>query len=444
MNKHNKFKQTEIGMIPEDWEVKTTQDFCLKITSGSTPSRIKTSYWTGGTIPWLKTQELNDGNIYHSEEKITKVGIENSSVKLFPINTVLMAMYGATVGKLGILKIEATTNQAFCAMIVDKNIADYHFLFYALLENRNKLINLATGAAQQNLNQDVIKEFYLPYPQLIEQQSIAKLLSDIDSKIELNQQMNKTLEAIGQSIFKRWFIDFEFPNEKGKPYKSSGGDMIDSELGKIPKGWKVGKLGECVEITSSKRIFLSEYKSKGIPFFRSKEIIELHNGNNISLELYISEEKFNEIKLKYGAPKHKDILLTSVGTIGVTYFVRKNDIFYFKDGNLTWFKNYKENKTPEFIFWWLNSSITKQQIDSITIGSTQKALTIQGLNSLKITIPDEVVLNSFTQLMDDNMQRNEILYKENQVLTKIRDSLLPKLMSGKIRVPISRLDYGMA
>ena len=164
MKKKSKFKQTEIGEIPEDWEVKNINNICSKITSGGTPSRNKKEYWKEGKIPWLKTQELNDGRIYNSEEKITKLGLDNSSAKILPINTVLMAMYGATVGKLGILKIEATTNQAFCAMIVEQNEADYEFLFYFLLNIRNKIIGLATGAAQQNLNQDTIKNINLPCP----------------------------------------------------------------------------------------------------------------------------------------------------------------------------------------------------------------------------------------------------------------------------------------
>ena len=125
----SKFKQTEIGIIPEDWEVKNVEDFCMKITSGGTPLRNNKEYWENGTIPWLKTQELNDATIYAAEEKITQLGANNSSAKLFPKNTILMAMYGATVGKLGLLKIEATTNQAFCAMIVNKDVADYKYLF---------------------------------------------------------------------------------------------------------------------------------------------------------------------------------------------------------------------------------------------------------------------------------------------------------------------------
>src|SRR3990167_11017663 len=147
MKKKSKFKQTEIGEIPEDWEVKNINNICSKITSGGTPSRNKKEYWKEGKIPWLKTQELNDGRIYNSEEKITKLGLDNSSAKILPINTVLMAMYGATVGKLGILKIEATTNQAVCAITPHKNVLN-EYIYWYLYFYRDELVKQAFGGAQ--------------------------------------------------------------------------------------------------------------------------------------------------------------------------------------------------------------------------------------------------------------------------------------------------------
>ncbi|MBE9239100.1 restriction endonuclease subunit S [Anabaena aphanizomenioides LEGE 00250] len=211
--------------------------------------------------------------------------------------------------------------------------------------------------------------------------------------------------------------------------------MSPSELGDIPAGWKVGKLGDVADVTSSKRIFLSEYQNSGIPFYRSKEIIELSSGQQISNELYISEERFNEIKEKFGVPQMGDILLTSVGTIGISYLVRKNDCFYFKDGNLTWIKNFKMGFYGSvFIFYWLNNQITQQQIQSNTIGSTQKALTIQALSNLKIILPDVSTFKKLSLTLTSLYLKFEYNTKQIQTLTKTRDALLPKLMSGEIRI----------
>jgi len=130
----------------------------------------------------------------------------------------------------------------------------------------------------------------------------------------------------------------------------------------IQMGWKKVKLGEVVDIGSSKRIFYKEYVDRGIPFYRSKEIIEKHNRQEISTTLFITEEKYNEIKNKFGVPQERDLLLTSVGTLGIPYIVKKNEKFYFKDGNLTWFKNFKEDLFNKFLYYWFLSPIGKKNL----------------------------------------------------------------------------------
>ena len=152
-------------------------------------------------------------------------------------------------------------------------------------------------------------------------------------------------------------------------------------------GWNKIELSEICNITSSKRIFAKEYQKSGIPFYRGKEIIEKHNGNDVSTELFISLERYEEIKKKHDVPRKKDILLSSVGTLGVSWFVDEDD-FYFKDGNLTWLRA-NDKVLPEFLYLWLNSPEAQNQIDVMCIGSTQKALTIETLNKFKISLPSQ-------------------------------------------------------
>ena len=149
--------------------------------------------------------------------------------------------------------------------------------------------------------------------------------------------------------------------------------------------WQTVSLGDVCTISSSKRIFAREYRSKGIPFYRGKEVIEKHNGNNVSTELYISQERYEEIKSKYDVPSKGDVLLTSVGTLGVPWLVDEEN-FYFKDGNLTWLRC-NEGILPSYLYLWLNSAEAQNQIDAKCIGSTQKALTIETLNKFQITLP---------------------------------------------------------
>lgn len=149
------------------------------------------------------------------------------------------------------------------------------------------------------------------------------------------------------------------------------------------------KLADICKVNSSKRIYAKEYMSSGIPFYRSKEIIKKSKGNSIIPNKYISRSKFNELKKKYGVPQANDILITSVGTIGTPYIVRKSDLpFYFKDGNLIRLSSWKNTKVnPKFIFYWLESNEGQDAIKRIMIGSTQKALTINSVSSIMITLP---------------------------------------------------------
>ena len=186
-------------VAPRDWEIRSVADVCERVTSGGTPSRREPAFYEGGTWPWVKTQELQDGWIDDTEEHITDRAINESSAKVLPANTILLAMYGATVGQLGILRRPMTCNQACCALIADPQKADFRFLYYQLLQIRSELKSLATGAAQQNLSGTVIKSLRLPFPKIQEQRAIAQILGTLDDKIELNRKQNETLEAMPTS-----------------------------------------------------------------------------------------------------------------------------------------------------------------------------------------------------------------------------------------------------
>ena len=151
--------------------------------------------------------------------------------------------------------------------------------------------------------------------------------------------------------------------------------------------WKEYRLGDVCTITSSKRIFANEYQNYGIPFYRGKEIIEKQKGEKVSNELFISKDKYDEIKKKHGVPSEGDMLLTSVGTIGIPYIVQ-DEIFYFKDGNLTWFQNFN-GINNRFLYYWFFTPFAKSLIDSKAIGSTQKALTIDTLKKFEIKLPSK-------------------------------------------------------
>jgi len=288
---------------------------------------------------------------------------------------------------------------------------DSRFLSYFFQQKRFReyILNISVGATMPSINTEILKGIPVSYPTLPKQKAIAEVLSSLEDKIDLLHRQNLTLEQMAETLFRQWFVE------------------------EAKEDWKIKRLEEILTVSSSKRIFYKEYVDSGIPFYRSKEVIELSNGGTTSTELFISEERFNEIDSKFGSPKKGDILLTSVGTLGVSYRVRKNDKFYFKDGNLTWFSNF--GKFPSsIIFCWLNSSYGKEAINNISIGSTQSALTISGLRQIEIVIPPEEIIQKLNSELEGFYKKIEFNQKQIRTLEKMRDTLLPKLMSGGIKL----------
>jgi|WetSurMetagenome_2_1015567.scaffolds.fasta_scaffold09548_4 type I restriction enzyme, S subunit len=201
-------------------------------------------------------------------------------------------------------------------------------------------------------------------------------------------------------------------------------DHIDRVGIEFYSRWKDCKLGNIAEITSSKRIFFSDYVTNGIPFYRSKEIIEKALGDEISTDLFIANEKFDEIRKKFGAPINGDILISAVGErAGIPYCVKNDGDFYFKDGNLIWFRNFHSAISSSFLVYYLNSSIGQQRLESTMIGSAQKALTIIGLKNLHVAFPpfaEQIAIASILSSLDDKI---DLLHRQNNTLEQLAETL---------------------
>lgn len=191
--------------VKAGWTVQKLGDLCTAVISGGTPNRKNANYYAkfGEGIPWVKTQEIRDGRIYATEEFITELGLAESSAKIVPAGAILIAMYGATVGRIGRLVEPMTTNQAACSLVVDpdKAIADY--IYYVLFAVRDSLIDLANGAAQQNLNLSTIRNFEIALPPRDEQEYIAEILVSLDDKIEANNALIDSLSELAIAEIER-------------------------------------------------------------------------------------------------------------------------------------------------------------------------------------------------------------------------------------------------
>lgn len=242
-------------------QTETLGSICTRISSGGTPSRKRAEYFTSDVSGhlWVKSKELLDGSINDTEEKISDEGLSNSSAKYYPENAVLVAMYGANVGQLGWLRRPATVNQAICGLVVDDNKADWRYVFYALLLNRGDLTVQAQGAAQQNLNQDMIRQFSVLVPPLPIQRRIASILSTYDELIEINQRRIRILEEMARSLYREWFVHFRYPGHESVP-------LVDSPLGQIPQGWEVKTIQQFGKVITGKT------PSKANPDFYGEDV----------------------------------------------------------------------------------------------------------------------------------------------------------------------------
>lgn len=410
--------------MPNNWKTYKLSEV-IKIIGGGTPKTSEPNYWNGN-IPWLSVKDFQGERkyVYETEKTITEEGLKKSSTKLLPKDSIIISARG-TVGEMAVLGKEMTFNQS-CYGILPNEKINNEYLYYLLKQKVIELQGLSYGSVFDTITTKTFDGLDVLIPEnLQEQQSIASILSAIDNKIENNLAINKTLEEMAMALYKHWFVDFG-------PFKD--GEFVESELGLIPRGWEVKRLEELVDVGSSKRIFYNEYVEEGIPFYRGKEVIELSKGKSISSELFISNDKFEEIKSKFEVPKKGDILISSVGTIGVSWLVDGFEDFYFKDGNLTWLKNYKTFLKGEYFDLWLNSENGKNQIDGEVIGSTQKALTISSLRNFKILFPSENVFEKIGDEFVNYSEQKRLNLIEIKTLTQLRDTLLPKLISGEVRL----------
>ena len=309
------------------------------------------------------------------------------------------------------------------------------YLYYLLLNNRESIKNMSTGTVFESINRSELENLILKFHEEEEQCKVEKLLGCIDKKIELNSKMNNNLQDISKQLYKRWFIDFEFPNKDGKPYKSSGGKMIDSELGEIPKNWNVKTIDDMnLEISdgnySNKYPKKSEFVDNGIPFIRGTDFI----GTTISRTglMFISEKKHSE--LKKGHLKENDILITTRGEIGRIAYVPKKYIDANINAQLIRI-NGKTEFPKSFLGNFLQSYKTQQDISSLTTGSALQQLPVGKFKKIKIILPqDNGIIQNFNELTKCYYEKIDELENENEILIQLRDTLLPKLMNGEINL----------
>ncbi len=411
-------------MVPNGWKKGIIEDIS-SVSSGGTPSRKKDSYWTGGNIPWVTTTEVKFGVITNTVQKITQAGLDNSSAKLFPKDTILIAMYGQgkTRGQVARLGIEAATNQACAALQLNVG-CDTEYYYQYLMSQYKNIRELANSGGQENLSGGIIKGIHIPIPPYVEQQKIAKILVVWDKAISTTERLidnrKQQKKALMQQLLtgKKRLLD-----DSGKPFGAE---------------WEEKLINEAFGVGSSKRVLQSDWCESGVPFFRTRELVSLAKREPFGSEIFISEELFSKIEKKYGLPSKGDFLVSGVGTLGIIYQVKQDDKFYFKDGNVLWFKS---NGTVDSTFfkYCFQSTHIQSQIKNQTTITTVGTYTITNAKKTSFLCPPSITEQqkiASVLLSSDK----EIMLLENQLsdFKQEKKSLMQQLLTGKLRVHIDK------
>ncbi len=427
MASETKFKKTEIGMIPEDWKILTLENAMESIIDyrGKTPKK------TDSGIPLITAKIVKNGRILEPNEFISPQDYESWMRRGLPKPGDVVITTEAPMGEVAQLdERKVALAQRLITLRGKKGMLHNNFLRFVLQSPNveNELKKRESGTTVTGIKQKELRKALLPIPPYDEQIKLSEILISLDNKIDLNHQMNSTLEQIAQTLFKHWFIDFEFPDENGNPYKSSGGRMVDSELGEIPEGWEVKAFSEVIDVNPIRRL------SKG------KIATKVSMADLNTWQSWINSWQEEEYK---SGPKFKngDTLFARItpslenGKTAFVNFLNEGEIAFGSTEFIVF--GSKVIESGPYIFCLSRSEyIRETAINAMTGTSGRQRVPNDCFDHLLICVPSGEVVKRFDDIITPLFEKIKNNAKECINLREARDSLLPKLMSGKIRVQV--------
>jgi type I restriction enzyme S subunit len=410
--------------MPQNWKTYKLQELTSKIGSGATPRGGKEAYKERGTS-LIRSQNVLDFSfsinglafIDDAQAKaLNSVSIESRDV--------LLNITGDSVARVCKVPdkwLPARVNQHVAIVRANQKILCPKFLLYYLLTKRNKdkLLTLASAGATRNaLTKTMIEDFEITMPPIKEQKAIASILSALDDKIELNLQMNKTLEEMAMALYKHWFVDFG-------PFQN--GEFVDSELGVIPKGWEVKRLNE-----------IAHKKSDTFNFSDKKEVVFVNTGD-VQEGRFLHSNKISKEGLPGQAKKaiaKDDILYSEIRPKNKRYAYVNFDSSNYVVSTKFMVINPKDNILNKLLYRILTIQSTVDNFNSIAEGrsGTFPQITFDAISEMEVVLPPLKIQKEFQSIVEPIELQQDDLYTETQTLTTLRDTLLPKLISGEVRV----------
>ena len=375
------------------------------IISGGTPKTSNREYWDGD-IPWLSVKDFGNDlkYVYTTERQITKLGLDNSPANILSKDDIILSARG-TVGELSMIPFPMSFNQS-CFGLRAKDIVAAPFLYYLMKTKVRELKNNSHGSVFDTITRATLDNLTCRLPSLNLQKQIARCLSTLDDKIELNRKINDNLEQQAQALYKSWFVDFE-------PFKD--GNFVESDLGLIPEGWSVGNLLDVAELYDSKRKPLS-----GMQRSAMKKIYPYYGATSIMD--YVDNYIFDGIYLLMG---EDGSVVTDDGYPFLQYVSGK-----FWPNNHAHVMQGKNGYSTEM----LHCFLLKKNISEIVTGAVQAKISQGNMKKISLVIAPNEVLNEFAPVIDRMYSKMRAIHFENQQLETIRDTLVPKLMSGELKI----------
>ena len=437
----SKWKETAIGLIPVDWQYVPFQSVLSQpLRNGIYKSKDYHGRGTrvvnmGEMFAFDKLPSIDMARIELSDDELEKSCVVEGDL-LFARRSLVAE--GAGKCTLVLRQEEPLT---FESSIIRARPhfekADSAYLLYLFSSPIGKYLlkTILRQVAVSGITSTDLSNLDLPLPNLEEQKKVSYFLSCLDRKISNLHQQNETLESIAQTLFKHWFVDFEFPNEDGKPYKSSGGAMVRSDLGDIPVGWEVGKLDDVLQLVIDYRgrtpkKLGTDWSLTGIPALSAKNIksgriVREDSINFVDKDLY---KKWMKDELQKG-----DVLLTSEAPLGELLYLANNKKYVLSQRLFS--LRVKESFSSSYLYFWLKSSQGQFLLERRATGSTVEGIRQVELRKVEIIIPTLGILAKATNIWIVALEKIESNIQQIQTLTQMRDRLLPKLMSGQLRIP---------
>lgn len=440
MKKYDEYKDSGvawIGEVPKHWEVIKTSLAFQGIGSGTTPSTSKKEYYddNGNGKYWLQTGDLEDGIVYDTSKKVSTIAIKECNLTFYPIDSIIIAMYGATIGKVGILGIESATNQACCVIpVTKKQIAKY--FFYEFLACKPALLIAAIGGGQPNISQDTIKKLKIVIPPINEQTAIATYLdthcAKIDNLISIQQKRIALLQELKQSVITHAVTKGLNPNVE---MKQSGVEWI----GDVPKHWEVCKLKSYCSLKG--RIGWNGLRSEE---FEKESYAYLVTGQDfVSSDIewgkcyQINKIRYDEdpcIQLENG-----DLLITKDGTIGKIAKVSNMDKPACLNSGIFVLKQKSHNQFEQgYLYWALFSNLLKDFNSYTSTGTTILHLYQNIFENMPLVVPSKKEQQEISNYLDSKTMRidTSISNAQHQIdlLQEYKQSLITEVVTGKRKV----------